>query len=327
MPANVETCVVGRGISAWHNIGEVAPGLLTAKEAYEKGGQNWTVELHPSAVNVGGVYYPNKDKYSIVRMDNMRVLGDGLTDRYALFQNQGLYDLAEAVTGGHGEAHFETAGVLDEGRRVWTLCSLADSKDVTVAGDKVQPYFLITNGHDGKNSLICTMTPVRVVCQNTLTLALKGAKRQFKARHIGTNMDAESLAAAASDILGMTRKYYDTFESFAGELLEIKVSKTERDFLINELLLPEKENLSKKGETILKQAREQVLKAINAHDLQNFQGTAWQVYNGVVDYSDHMRGIKKREADPRGANEREAIRTVEDNVLKDTTQQYLMSLA
>ena len=322
--AKPDTCVVGRGIPAWHRIGDVVPGLMTAKEAFTLGGQDWEVRLVDSAVVVDGVTYINKDKYSIVRMDTMAVLGDGLTKSYKLFQNITLYDLLEAVTGGEGEAHVITAGTLGGGRKVWAQCVL-EGKDITIAGDKIAPYFFIMNGHDGKTSVTGATCATRIVCQNTLNMALREGQRQFHIRHVGENVNLESMKTAASETLQLVRKYYDTFETFAGDLLKVKVSKTQIDQLV-ELLIPEKEDMSKKGSTMLENARAALWTELDAPDLANVKGTAWGVYNGVAGYSDFGRGIKKAEKDLRGANERFALRSLEDNDLKDLAQKFLMAL-
>jgi len=108
--------------------------------------------------------------------------------------------------------------------------------------------------------------------------------------------------------------------------LKIKVSQEQKEELVN-LLLPEKDDMGKKGETMLENARAALWTELKASDLDNIKDNAWGVYNGVAGYSDFQRTIKKAEKDLRGAQERFALRSLEDNDLKDLAQKFLLQLA
>lgn len=325
LPANVETMVSGRGLIPWHKLGVVEPGLMTAAQAYELGGLNWSVEVVPQGSLVNGQFVQVPDVFNVIRNDTGATIGTSVTDKYKILQNDRLFYLAEEITGKHDQAVFDTAGVLDGGKRVWAMCHLVE--DIKIAGDAITPYFLITSGHDGKNSLIAIMTGTRVVCWNTLTLALREAERRFSVKHMGTNMTSETLALSAQHILGMSSTYYSEFEKESEELLKIKVPQAKVEEFVNEILFPEKENLSKRGETLLGQARDLIWKAINASDLENVKNTGWGLYQAVADYNDHMRTIKKQETDPLGALERSFLATFDDNEMKDEAHKFVLSLA
>ena len=318
------------GITPWHSIGVVKEGMLTATEAFNLGGLNFLVEACPDYALVDGQYIENPGALKLVRKDKNIILSGDVTARYKILQNSAAFDLCEAVTGGHGEAHFETAGVLDEGRQVWMLCRLA--KDIEIAGDAINSWFLLRNGHDGRHPLDCLMTPVRVVCQNTLNMALKGAKRQFTLRHVGNNMTEEDIAKNVAEVLGITTKYFETFETMAKKMLGKKIGASDINRLIDEIAFPIPEGASKRGVTMAEKQRETLRNLLNEKpDLQSINRTAWGLYNAVADFHDHERIVKgakdvENAGKVRTTKERLAMRSIEQNTLKDEAFKFCLSL-
>ena len=356
MSANVETMVSGRNLVPWHKIGELEPGLFTAKVALKKGGLDWEVRPHQVYININehkpgldpifklardpereihtldkktGKYnieiVPGEQPFAIVRQDRGGVLTTNVTKQYKPLQNSDAALLCEYLTGSYGGARFETAGVLDHGRRVWFLVEFEAGKKFTLAGDEIKQYLLLTNGHDGKNSLICILTPVRVVCQNTLNMALKGANRKFSSKHIGENMDLDTLKSAVREIIGLTGEYYTEMAQVADRLAVQKVSPKQQTALLAELFpLPDDHAPSIKKQNAVQKARELVRACMAAEDLANNKNTAWMIYNAVADYSDHMRSLKGSES--RGGMENEYLRTFEGTDLKDQCLELLLAI-
>jgi phage/plasmid-like protein (TIGR03299 family) len=94
-------------------------------------------------------------------------------------QNEEAFQFVDQLLG--SQLHFETAGSLHGGRRVWVLATLPEHMEV--GGDPVRPYVLLMNSHDGSTAVIAATTPVRVVCQNTLNWGLQRACQKFSIRH------------------------------------------------------------------------------------------------------------------------------------------------
>ena len=104
-----------------------------------------------------------------------------VTDRYRVVQNEDAFAFTDALLG--EGVTYETAGSLQNGRRTWILAKLP--QNYIISGDEITPYLVFMNSHDGTGAIKAAMTPIRVVCQNTLNLALKTAKRTWSADHVG----------------------------------------------------------------------------------------------------------------------------------------------
>lgn len=119
--------------------------------------------------------------FANVRSSDGAVLGV-VSDRYQVVQNAEAFAFTDALIGGEGQVHYETAGSLMGGRKIWLLAKLPDTE---IVGDKTEPYLCFSNTHDGSGAIRVCMTPIRVVCNNTLNIALNGAKRAWSVRHTG----------------------------------------------------------------------------------------------------------------------------------------------
>jgi phage/plasmid-like protein (TIGR03299 family) len=158
----------------WHGLGAVLDQPpTTIAEAIERSGLSWRVEREPIAIDRGDIatandwWLPRCEEipgwWANVRQDTRQVLGI-VGERYRIVQNIEAFQFVDQLIG--SAMHFETAGSLHGGRRVWVLAQLPDHVDV--GGDPVRPYVLLMNSHDGSTAVVAASTPIRVVCQNTL---------------------------------------------------------------------------------------------------------------------------------------------------------------
>ena len=174
MPANVETMFSVRE-TPWHGLGRIIMDAPASREALELAGLDWQVESRNIYSGTGAMipgYRAN------VRSTDDAVLGV-VSDRYRIVQNEEAFQFTDDLLG--EGVTYETAGSLQGGKKVWMLARLP--RKYLIAGDQVEPYLVIFNSHDGSSGVKVAMTPTRVVCQNTLNLALNTAKRSWTARH------------------------------------------------------------------------------------------------------------------------------------------------
>lgn len=187
MTANLafDTMFVGRS-AAWHGLGEIIPAGFSPAQAIRQIGADYTVEKVPlyahleTPFGVSPVHYPGR--YALVRSpipgkdENVAVFGDAGAD-YEVLQNA---DFAVALESLADVWPCETVGILGKGETIFVTLKLGD---FDVRGEALEEYFLVTNTSDGKSAVRFAFTPVRVVCQNTLSLGLSQAHVTASMRH------------------------------------------------------------------------------------------------------------------------------------------------
>ena len=174
MAANVESMFYTR-TAPWHGLGVRVEEVLGSKEALNQAGLDWKVE-QTDVYAASGERIPGY-KANIRDIDRS-VLGI-VGDRYKIVQNEEAFAFTDGLLG--EGVKYETAGSLAGGKIVWMLAKIPEK--YIISGDAIEPYLVFCNSHDGSGAIRVAMTPVRVVCQNTLNLALKGASRVWSARH------------------------------------------------------------------------------------------------------------------------------------------------
>lgn len=158
----------------WHGLGTNVEDALSSNEALTAAGLDWNV-VQKEIKTIDNIPIPNV-KANVREIDN-KVLGI-VSDRYKVLQNLEAFQFTDELLG--GDILYETAGSLQGGRKVWLLARL--SNKYKFQDDEIVPYLVLSNSHDGNAPVRVAMTPVRVVCQNTLNLALKKAKRSWSVR-------------------------------------------------------------------------------------------------------------------------------------------------
>ena len=175
MPANVETMFSVREVP-WHGLGTIVQEAPTSKDALHLAGLDWNVISNPIFTADGKEIEGWK---SNVRDSDNTVLGI-VSNKYKIVQNAEAFEFTDELIS--DDVKYETAGSLRNGKQIWLLAKMPKVK---VVGDDVDPYVCFTNSHDGLGSIKVCMTPVRVVCNNTLNLALSNKRRCWTTRHVG----------------------------------------------------------------------------------------------------------------------------------------------
>ena len=213
----------------WHGLGVVLDEYpRSIDEALDKAGLGWKVThgdvlvvKTPEWTDDFGTKHPAelipaKGFKANLREDTGEVLGI-VSDEYEVVDNRDAFRFLDALIG--SELHFETAGSLWGGRRVWCLARLPEY--VELGGDLSATYIYVANSHDGSMAVTAAVTPIRIVCANTLGAALRqaehgaSAQRTFRFRHTG---NLQTKFAEARQVLGMTINYQQQFKALADRL-------------------------------------------------------------------------------------------------------------
>lgn len=254
----------------WHGIGTVIDTAPCSSDAIKIAKLDWKVKQVP----IKAMGKTIDGFYANVRSDTKTALGV-VRGRYKVLQNTEAFDFVDGIIENDTgvECRYETAGSLFNGRKIFLLVKLPEKN---VLGDKIENYLFFTNSHDGFSSLTAGITNVRVVCNNTLQLAINGASRVWRCRHTESIIGKRKQAQEA---LGFAVKYLDKIDDVADELAGKKVS--EKKFFTS---------LFAKNSQICDKNKEKITDRIHLiytqkDDLQNFKGTAWGLYNAVADFT------------------------------------------
>ena len=281
MPANVETMMYTRE-TPFHGLGTRVEEAPNSREALHLAGLDWTVDSRPvydELIREIPGYKAN------VRSSDNKTLGI-VTNRYKIVQNTEAFEFTDNLIG--GDVHYETAGSLNGGKRIWLLAKLPTH---IILGDDVDPYLCFTNSHDGTGSIRACMTPIRVVCNNTLNLAFRSTKRQWSTKHVG---DIEAKMAEARSALQFADEYMEAMGYQAEKLAKTKVSLADLNAVLDEMF-PVKEDDSECKKRNAAKAKEEIMVCYYAPDLANFLGTAWGAVNAISDFATHNQPRRNTE--------------------------------
>ena len=270
------------GKTPWHSLGTRLDKPATAEEAIQAAHLDFTVEKFrlkttPNDLSV-------ETHFATVRTDTMEVLGI-VGSRYEPIQNKDAFTTFDALVG-EGEAIYHTAGVLGKGERIWLLAKLPDY--IRVSGnDLVEKYLLLVNSHDGSSTVRVKLTPIRVVCENTLSLALSGAEQEVHIRH---TLNAKEKLKEAHEILGLTNKLYAQLDAIFNRMNDTVVrGKTLTDYI--EAVFPNR--LESQDNSWMAKVRQKIVElAESGQGAEMAKGTLWGAYNAVTEYVDHYRNMK-----------------------------------
>ena len=279
MAALVETMFYTKREKPWHGLGTPVDDALTAEEAIEKAGLAWDVNPMP-VYDHNGIVIPG---YSAnTRSSDGSVLGI-VGSRYSIVQNKEAFDFTDSLIG--EGLKYETAGSLKDGKRIWLLGKMPERY---INGDKFDPYIVFTNTHDGTGAVKCCMTPVRVVCNNTLNMALEGARQSWSTRHTG---NIQTKLADARRTLELADVYLRNFAEQADRLANERMDSQMVVTVLNQILPVPKDATDRQLKSV-QETKNEIQVCMLAPDLIKFAGSKWQFLNAVADYVDH--GSRKK---------------------------------
>lgn len=288
---------------AWHNLGVVFDRPLMIEDALKEGGLDFHVTKHPNIHRLpDGKEIVSDDSFFTMRNDTMGVLGSRLGKDYTVYQNLEALALVDEMVK-TGKCSIETAGAINEGRKVFTCLKL--HTPITVGGsDEVLQYVLLANSHDGSLSITAMATNVRVVCNNTLSAALSGAKVAHKIRH---TTNAQDKVKEAFAILGILENNHKANEAAYNAMKCNVIQKNEFFDYIGNIFMTEAEikDLQQGKSDALSTRKKNILEGVmqfaemgvgQREALGNGKLNMWYAYNAVTGY---LTGKKYSTADDR----------------------------
>src|SRR6202035_1296330 len=289
----------------WHRLGVVLDEYpKSIDEALEKAGLGWKVSYgdvlvvkRPEWTDDFGVKHepeliPAKGFKANVREDTGDVLGI-VSDEYEVADNRAAFAFLDALI--NSEMHFETAGSLWGGRRVWVLARLPEY--VELGGDLSATYVYVANSHDGSMAVTAAVTPIRIVCANTLGAALRAsehgiaAQRTFRFRHMG---DLQAKFAEARQVLGMTINYQRQFKELADRMARESISEMALERRVLRHLWTIDDEMGKQARQNRERTIERVLSIFRGRGAAgdttgNSPGTKWVAFNAMAEHLDYGR--------------------------------------
>lgn len=295
----------------WHGLGVPVSNDLTPRQMMEKAGLDWTVEKEDLVTSSGATV---EGKQALVRSSDNKVL-DVIGKGWNPVQNEEAFEFfSEYVLAGDMEMH--TAGSLKDGNMVWGLAKVKDT--FTILGeDQVDSYLLFSNPHQYGKSIDIRFTPIRVVCNNTLSLSLG----QTVANSVSLNHRTAFNPDSVKETLGIASEKFQQYKETA-EFLSTK--RFDMDALIGYYNEVFPRTYQGKKEVNVKTIEDLTTNAKKAYEVLETQpgaefgeGTWWQALNSVTYLTDHQMG---RENDTRltsawfGVNQSRKVKAVEKAV-------------
>lgn len=284
----------------------------TSTEALELGGLNWNVLQSPVYFNNGLAMVPHSGDKVNYRSDTKDVLGI-VSDSYKILQNKDAFRFLDSVVG-VAEAMYTNVGSFKNGARVYIQAKLPGMIRFDDGGEDVGEKFLtFVTSHDGSLPVSVMFTPVRIVCQNTLLMALRNNVRKSSVRH---TLNLAIGLSSARETLGILNNQFTLLEDVSRKLTHVTFeAKNIPQLLTKAGMIPAVTNqeASTRAKNIIDEVTQRFHVGAGAN-LQSARGTAWGAYNAVVEYVDHFRGsndVKRAESSILGSGANIKERTLE----------------
>lgn len=274
------------GATPWHGLGVELEPNADMHEWREAAGMDWSVKEAPVYHRMGGKQTRIEGMKALVRSDTLTTLSV-MSQRYKPVQPADILAFYDDLTQKQGFV-LHTAGVLDEGRRIWALAETG--KESRIAGlDQIGCYLLLATSMDGTLATRAMFTSVRVVCNNTLSMAYNKSEGAgyVSIRH-NSKFDPDYIKRE----LGLDSSWAQFIDD-AGELSNRKVKPKEITEFLYRVLGDQKLKLEDQSDYVAKQMAK-VYDLFNGKgrgsNLKSADGTAWGLVNAVTEYSDyHVR--------------------------------------
>lgn len=293
-----DSFIAANGAPAWHGLGTIKPGIITAEEALNEGGLNFIVLKMPNIHywtpkgQAEPITIVSDSSFFTFRTDVNKVLGSKLGADYTVLQNIEALNVADEILQ-KGAGTIETAGAIDEGKKIF-ICIKLNSAIKINNTDEVKQYLLLTTSHDGSLSITALLTNIRVVCNNTLSAALKDATGAIKIRHTA---NAAQRMAQAVKILNVINDNTSINSDNYSKMAEKVISRSELMNYLGNVFMTEEEIKSmqegKKFEDLNTRKQNIITEVLTFADngrgqsqaMKGSNHTMWSAYNAVTGYA------------------------------------------
>ncbi len=291
---NEKASMMYYGEIPWHGLGTRLQKPATSEEAIISAGLDWEVVKKPVYVKLDKRFQV-KDTFAMVRKDKWQknecdILGI-VGKNYTPVQNKDAFNFFDSIVG-EKKAIYHTAGSLSGGKIIWILAKLPGYIRV-VGNDISEKYLLLSNSHDGSSMVQIKFTPIRVVCQNTLTIAMNKGET-LKVKH---SRDVKDRLKQASELLGIVNDKYDTIERSFKNMAKVQLNEKRLNEYVKTIFPDPVDELQyatvDNNREMVRELFEQGL----GNNLLGVQGTLWAGYNAVTELIDHK--ITKQNKDMR----------------------------
>ena len=278
MAHEVETMAYA-GEVPWHGLGIKVIDDLTPAQMLDKAGLDWTVNKVPTYIDFNGQKIPTEDS-ALVRSTDGKILSVVSGDWHPVQNHEAFEFFNDFVMAGNMKMH--TAGSLREGKNVWALAKINDDFEI-LGGDKVESYLLFSNPHEYGKSVDVRLTPIRVVCNNTLTLALGSTSDLVVRLSHRRAFDADMVKTT----LGVAHNKMSTYK----EAAEFLSTKRYTDETLHNYLRELFPSLSKENKEVMSRPAETILSVVDTQPGAEFApGSWWNAFNAVTYATDHVLG-------------------------------------
>ena len=293
---NGEVAFALRGAPAWHNLANrifTQDEEVTTQTMLEEAKlANWNVRLSPITDHINESWNDVSNASLVIRDNPFNGGTDVLATvgkRYKPVQNEELFAFADAIHDANADCRWESAGSLKKGKVVFGTVDIPRTMviDPQGANDETKLYLIVWTSHDGSVAVQAAVTPVRVVCQNTLNLAMRSAKQSFKIRH---TQSADGKIAIARETLGLTLGYFDVFEQEVQSLFASEINDKQFYDIVKAIYPKPADDASKIA--ITKWDNKMLTLSdlyFNSPTNANIKGTKWGAFNALTERLDYFR--------------------------------------
>lgn len=272
--------------TAWHGLGQIVNGAMTAQNAIELARLDYDVVKVPNYACYNGEFLNTPASFSTLRTDTNQILGDRIGKNYTIVQNLEAFTFFDSIVDA-GAAVYETAGVLGVGEKIFITAKMPDTIRIAGTDDLTEVYVLLTSSHDGSGSIVAAITPIRVVCQNTLNMALGQTINRISIRHTSA---AKERLSEAHKVLGISKMFVQEANECFNYLSKKYVSDNDVKELIRTLF-----NEQERDSTRIKNIEDAALECYFAGvGQEKIIGTAWGAINGITFYLDHVKNYRNQ---------------------------------
>lgn len=269
---------------AWHGLGQIVDQAMTAQQAIKLAHLDYEVVKVPNYAYFNGEFLDTPSSFSTLRSDTQQILGDKIGKNYTIVQNLEAFEFFDTIVES-GAAIYETAGVLGIGEKIFITAKMPDTIRIAGTDDLTEVYVLLTSSHDGSGSIIAAVTPIRVVCQNTLNMALGQTINKVAIRH---STQVKERLADAHRVLGISKIFVEEAQETFNYLSKKYVSDEAVKELITTLF-----NEQERDSTRIKNIEDAVLECyFTGAGQEKIIGTAWGAINGITFYLDHVKNYR-----------------------------------